>query len=426
MFIIKEKGGINMINVNKVGEFITLKRKEKGLTQQQLANKLSVSFQAVSKWENGGLPNVEILSDLAALLEITVDELLAGVEKELEGLSYSKAGVDIAYSDAIKREMKQYLKTSDPRVLNGLGPFASLYDISFSDIKHPVLVLKSEEPGSKQKLAMEYGYSESICHDMINHLVNDIVVMGAKPLAVLDTIVCGNAEKETIASLVKGISQACQNNECSLVGGETSIQPQVVEHGVYVLTSSIAGIVAKDKVIDGSKISAGDVILAIASNGLHTNGYSLVRMLMDKYPQIKLERIMNETFIEQIMKPHTPYYQALKGLFTKVSIHGMAHITGGGIEGNLCRVIPDGLTAKIDLAKINILPIFKYIKHRGNIDDKEMLNRFNCGVGFNVVVSQQDKRQVMEHLSEYYPCYEIGVIENGQDKVEFENKLNWL
>ena len=426
MFIIKEKGGINMINVNKVGEFITLKRKEKGLTQQQLANKLSVSFQAVSKWENGGLPNVEILSDLAALLEITVDELLAGVEKELEGLSYSKAGVDIAYSDAIKREMKQYLKTSDPRVLNGLGPFASLYDISFSDIKHPVLVLKSEEPGSKQKLAMEYGYSESICHDMINHLVNDIVVMGAKPLAVLDTIVCGNAEKETIASLVKGISQACQNNECSLVGGETSIQPQVVEHGVYVLTSSIAGIVAKDKVIDGSKISAGDVILAIASNGLHTNGYSLVRMLMDKYPQIKLERIMNETFIEQIMKPHTPYYQALKGLFTKVSIHGMAHITGGGIEGNLCRVIPDGLTAKIDLAKINILPIFKYIKHRGTIDDKEMLNTFNCGVGFNVVVSQQDKRQVMEHLSEYYPCYEIGVIENGQDKVEFENKLNWL
>ena len=374
MFIIKEKGGINMINVNKVGEFITLKRKEKCLTQQQLANKLSVSFQAVSKWENGGLPNVEILSDLAALLEITVDELLAGVEKELEGLSYSKAGVDIAYSDAIKREMKQYLKTSDPRVLNGLGPFASLYDISFSDIKHPVLVLKSEEPGSKQKLAMEYGYSESICHDMINHLVNDIVVMGAKPLAVLDTIVCGNAEKETIASLVKGISQACQNYECSLVGGETSIQPQVVEHGVYVLTSSIAGIVAKDKVIDGSKISAGDVILAIASNGLHTNGYSLVRMLMDKYPQIKLERIMNETFIEQIMKPHTPYYQALKGLFTKVSIHGMAHITGGGIEGNLCRVIPDGLTAKIDLAKINILPIFKYIKHRGNIDDKEMLN----------------------------------------------------
>lgn len=426
MFIIKEKGGINMINVNKVGEFITLKRKEKGLTQQQLANKLSVSFQAVSKWENGGLPNVEILSDLAALLEITVDELLAGVEKELEGLSYSKAGVDIAYSDAIKREMKQYLKTSDPRVLNGLGPFASLYDISFSDIKHPVLVLKSEEPGSKQKLAMEYGYSESICHDMINHLVNDIVVMGAKPLAVLDTIVCGNAEKETIASLVKGISQACQNNECSLVGGETSIQPQVVEHGVYVLTSSIAGIVAKDKVIDGSKISAGDVILAIASNGLHTNGYSLVRMLMDKYPQIKLERIMNETFIEQIMKPHTQYYQALKGLFTKVSIHGMAHITGGGIEGNLCRVIPDGLTAKIDLAKINILPIFKYIKHRGNIVDKEMLNTFNCGVGFNVVVSQQDKRQVMEHLSEYYPCYEIGVIENGQDKVEFENKLNWL
>ena len=200
-------------------------------------------------------------------------------------------------------------------LLNGLGPFASLYDIHFPDIKNPVLVLKSEEPGSKQKLAMEYGYTESICHDMINHLVNDIVVMGAKPLAVLDTIVCGNAEKDTIKTLVKGVSDACKFNECSLVGGETSIQPLVVESGVYVLTSSIAGIVEKSKVIDGSAIEEGDIVLAIASNGLHTNGYSLVRLLMDKMPQIKLDKIDGLTFIEQIMKPHTPYYKAIKGLF---------------------------------------------------------------------------------------------------------------
>ncbi len=185
--------------------------------------------------------------------------------------------------------MSKHLETKDKRVLNGLGPFASLYDIKFPEIENPVLVLKSEDPGSKQKLAMEYGYTESICHDMINHLVNDIVVMGAKPLAVLDTIVCGNAEKDTIKSLVKGVSGACRENECSLVGGETSIQPLVVESGVYVLTSSIAGIVEKSKVIDGSAIEE-DAVLAIASNGLHTNGYSLIRLLMDKMPQIKLDR----------------------------------------------------------------------------------------------------------------------------------------
>ena len=416
-----------MINSTKVGNFIMNKRKELGMTQQQLADKLCISFQAVSKWENGTTyPNVELLYDLATTLDTTVDELLLGSEKSADGLSYSKAGVDITYTDTIKKEMAKHLETEDKRVLNGLGPFASLYDIHFPEIKEPVLVLKSEEPGSKQKLAMEYGYTESICHDMINHLVNDIVVMGAKPLAVLDTIVCGNAEKDTIKSLVKGVSDACRENECSLVGGETSIQPLVVDSGVYVLTSSIAGIVEKSKVIDGSAIQEGDVVLAIASNGLHTNGYSLVRMLMDQMPHIKLDKIDGLTFIEQIMKPHTPYYKAIKGLFQDEMIHGMAHITGGGIEGNLCRVIPDGLCAKIDLSKLRVLNIFKYIRSNGNISDSEMLHTFNMGVGFNLVVSWEHKEKVMKHVQQFYDCYEIGRIECGNNKIAFENRINWV
>lgn len=416
-----------MLDSVKVGNFIMNKRREIGMTQQQLAEKLNISFQAISKWENGTTyPNIEILRDLAIVLEVSVDEILAGSERDKEGLSYSKAGIDITYTDAIKKEMSRHLETKDKRVLNGLGSFASLYDIKFSDIKNPVLVLKSEEPGSKQKLAMEYGYTESICHDMINHLVNDIIVMGAKPLAVLDTIVCGNAEKDTIKSLVKGVSDACKENECSLVGGETSIQPLVVESGVYVLTSSIAGIVEKSKVIDGTAITEGDSVLAITSNGLHTNGYSLVRLLMDKMPQIKLDKIDGLTFIEQIMKPHTPYYKSIKELFDRNIIHGMAHITGGGIEGNLCRVIPKGLKAKIDLSKLKILNIFKYIRNSGNISDEEMLRTFNCGIGFNVVVAQKDKNMVMKHINQFYDCYEIGIIEKGDCKVVFENRMNWL
>ena len=194
-----------MLNSIRVGNFIMSKRKSLGMTQQQLADRLNISFQAVSKWENGTTyPNIELLQDLAAALSVTVDELLTGSERKAEGLSYGKAGVDIAYTDAMKKEMAKHLETKDKRVLNSMGAFASLYDIHFPNLKEPVLVLKAEEPGSKQKLAMEYGYTQSICHDMINHLVNDIVVMGARPLAVLDTIVCGNAEKDTINSLVKG------------------------------------------------------------------------------------------------------------------------------------------------------------------------------------------------------------------------------
>ncbi|MDO4298339.1 MAG: phosphoribosylformylglycinamidine cyclo-ligase [Lachnospiraceae bacterium] len=414
-----------MLDNRKIAEFITTRRKEAGMTQADVAEKLKVSFQAVSKWENGTLPNVEMLVELAGLFHVTVDEILAGREKSGENFSYSKAGVDISYTDAMKREMAEYLKTDDRRVLNGLGPFASLYDIHFPELTDPVLVLKSEEPGSKQKLAMEYGYSESICHDMINHLVNDIAVMGAKPLAVLDTIVCGNAEKETIKSFVKGISEACRENECALVGGETSIQPSVVEKGVYILTSSIAGILSKKDVIDGSAIREGDVVLTVASNGLHTNGYSLVRMLMDKMPQIKLDKVAGETFIEQIMKPHTPYYRAIRSLFGRKTVHGMAHITGGGIEGNLCRIIPEGLCAEIDLANIKPLPIFSYIQKIGNIEEEEMLSTFNCGVGLNLVVAKESWEAIVQSVGEYYDCYEVGRIVRNSRKVRFQNHIVW-
>ena len=415
-----------MLDSVKIGGFISRKRRELGMTQQHLADRLNISFQAVSKWENGStFPNVELLPELSKAMEVTVDELLSGCEKDGEELSYSKAGVDIAYTDTIKKEMAKHLETRDKRVLNGLGPFASLYDISFPEIKNPVLVLKSEEPGSKQKLAMEYGYTDSICHDMINHLVNDIAVMGAKPLAVLDTIVCGNAEKDTISALVKGVSDACRENECSLVGGETSVQPAVVEKGLYVLTSSIAGIVERDRIIDGSAIEEGDIVLALASNGLHTNGYSLVRMLMDRMPEIKLEKVDGMTFTEQIMKPHTPYYKALKGIMEKNCVHGMAHITGGGIEGNLCRVIPDRLSAVIELDKIRTLPVFRFIRQCGNISDKEMLSTFNCGVGFVLVVHREAAAQTAAYLSRYYDCYEIGCIRANEQKIVMENKLNW-
>lgn len=413
-----------MLNNKKIAAFIANKRKSKKLTQQQVADALHISFQAVSKWESGAAyPTIELLYALSRLLGTTTDEILNAQDSDNTGLTYSKAGVDVLYNDSIKNEMSAYVNSSNPRVLNKLGAFASLYDIKFDDIKYPVLVLKSEEPGSKQKLALKYGYTESICHDMINHLVNDIIVMGAKPLAVLDTIVCGNAEKDTIKSLVKGISEACKANECDLVGGETSIQPGVVEKGVYILTASIAGIVDKRMIIDGSKIQPGDKVLALASNGLHTNGYSLVRMLMDAMPQIQHEQIGDETFLEAIMKPHASYYGAVKGLFGNSHVHGMAHITGGGIGDNLSRIMPQGLAAVIDLDKIIVPPVFKHIKSNGNIAESEMLKTFNCGVGLIVVVNSGAECGIIKEVSKFCNCYTIGEVVKGAPPVVFENKL---
>ena len=415
-----------MLDNKKIANFIADKRKAKGLTQQQVADALHVSFQAVSKWESGAsYPTIEFLYALSRLLGTTTDEILNAQDADHAGLTYGKAGVDISYTDSIKREMAAYLHSQNPRVLNGLGAFASLYDIRLEDIANPVLVLKSEEPGSKQKLAIKYGYTESICHDMVNHLVNDIIVMGAKPLAVLDTIICGSAEKDTIKSLVKGISEACRENECDLVGGETSVQPGVVDKGVYILTVSIAGIADKAKIIDGSKIQAGDKILALASNGLHTNGYSLVRHMMDAMPQIQNERLGGETFLDAIMKPHTPYYKAIKGLFGNPSVHGMAHITGGGIEGNLSRILPDGLSARVDLGSIRIPPVFKYIQSNGCVTEGEMLKTFNCGVGLLIVIKPEAESAITKAMAQFHTCYTIGEVAEGAPAVIFENNLPW-
>ena len=226
-----------MFDKRKTGNFIIDRRRELGMTQRQLADKLSISFQSVSKWENGiAYPSISILYNLAIALDVTVDEILLGSKKETEGQLYRISGIDASYEKKLKREIAKCLETNDFRLLNRVDATASLYDIEFPEIRDLVLVLKSDGLGAKQKLAAEYGFTESICYDLINRLVNDIVIMGAKPLAVLDTIICGKAEISTIKNLVKAMSEACKLNECSLVGGKTLIQPSIVNSGNYILT----------------------------------------------------------------------------------------------------------------------------------------------------------------------------------------------
>ncbi|MBM4040802.1 MAG: phosphoribosylformylglycinamidine cyclo-ligase [Planctomycetes bacterium] len=343
-----------------------------------------------------------------------------------EKLSYQKSGVDIDVADATKEAMAKSLETRDPRVLNKIGAFASLFDGSFPELKHPVLVLKIEEPGSKQKLAFQHRRVAGIAYDLINHLVNDIIVMGARPLAVLDVIVCGKIEKEAVSQFVDALARACREQDCSLVGGETSEQPGVVETGVYVLAASIVGVADRDKVIDGSKIALGDTVLAIASNGLHTNGYSLVRALMAKKPEILDAKVAGEPFLDAILRPHKCYWQAFRDLFAWPELHGLAHITGSGIAGNLERILPPGMDASIDLSAIRILPIFKLIRDAGGVDDPDMLRTFNLGVGMTLVVHPSALVRTQSHLAargcESYP---IGEIVRGKQQVTYQGALRW-
>ncbi|MCC7146559.1 MAG: phosphoribosylformylglycinamidine cyclo-ligase [Phycisphaeraceae bacterium] len=346
-----------------------------------------------------------------------------------EQLSYEKSGVNIATADATKREMAKSLETTDARVLNRLGAFASLFDGRFPGYEHPVLVLKTEEPGSKQKLALSHGRVESIAQDMIHHLINDIAVMGAKPLSVQDAIICGKLEKEVVKRLVDAMAKACREHGCTLTGGETSEQPGVLEAGGYVLVSSVVGVVEKSRIIDGSAIRQGDVVLAVASNGLHTNGYSLVRALMERRPEILAEKIDGQSFMDAILQPHRCYLKPLVELFDlpKPRLHGLAHITGGGIEGNLNRVLPAGLDAAIDLDKIRVLPLFSLIRRFGAVPDADMLRTFNLGVGLTAVVDPADVETVCGVFRRHgQEAYAIGCIENGNQQVRYRGQMRWV
>jgi phosphoribosylformylglycinamidine cyclo-ligase len=329
-------------------------------------------------------------------------------------ITYKDSGVNIDKANSVKNEMKSILDTDNKKVLNKVGAFASLIDLGLNNYKDPILVMKTEEPGSKQKLAIDNNKVESICYDMINHLINDIIVMGATPLVVQDAIICGELQTDIVKRLVKGMSEACKEQGCNLIGGETSEQPSILKSGNYILTSSIIGIVERNNIIDGTNIKVGNKIIALASNGPHTNGYSLIRKL--------IPIINDDNFLEVILKPHTCYYNLIK-ILLKYNINGMAHITGGGIKENLNRIL-NNVDANIYLDKIDVLPVFKLIKKVANLNDVEMLRTFNCGVGMVLVVEEKYVDSIIADSVKYgINAYEIGEIIEGTNEVKFINYL---
>ena len=341
-------------------------------------------------------------------------------------LSYAKSGVNIDETDAVKKHIASHVGHGDARVLNQLGAFGSLVDGRFEGYDYPVLVLKTEEPGSKQKLAFEHGRIRSIAHDLVNHLINDIIAMGADPFYVQNCIVCGKLEPAVVRTLVRGIADACEAQGCALTGGETSVQPGVVEDGVYILSASAIGVVDKDHIIDGAAIEAGDAVLALASNGLHTNGYTLVRALLKRKPELKDRKIQGVSFLDAIMRPHLCYYKAIEGLFQDEGLKGIAHITGGGIRDNLSRILPETLNARIDLPAIQVLPAFKTIRAEGSVAEADMLRTFNLGVGMALVCTREAVARILAHLnSAGCRAYPIGQIVKGTKSVDFAGEVQW-
>lgn len=413
-----------MLDSKRVAAFISRKRREQGLTQAQVAEKLGVSYQAVSKWERGTIPNVEIVVELAKLLQVSVDTLLAGGES---WFSYEKAGIDLASLDAFKGDAASFCEPDGPRVVSVPGYAPPLLDIHFPEMREPVLVMSSNTIGAKCKMAAKYGCTEVVGRDIVNDLIAHTCSAGGYPLALTDNLISGNADQGLLRSLIKGISEACRENECALLGGSTCIQPQTMRLGEYTLSATMIGVVEKRKVIDGSAIKEGDIILVVASNGLHTSHYTQMRVLLEKMPQIEKERIEGETFIQHLMKPHPSYYKALKSLLGRPELHGMPVLTIGGLANSrqLYKIMPDGLTAELDLRKLRPLPFFRFLKKVSGYDESGMLYHHNCGVGLCLIVDKDSAEEIAREVGQHFDCYELGRIKKGSEKIVMKNHAKW-
>jgi phosphoribosylformylglycinamidine cyclo-ligase len=305
--------------------------------------------------------------------------------------------------------------------LSDIGSFGGMFDGAFPNMAKPVLVASADGVGTKLKIAFMTGVHNTVGRDLVNHCVNDILVQGARPLFFLDYIATGKLSTDVVAGIIEGIAGGCRENGCVLLGGETAEMPGFYHEGEYDIAGFIVGVVDREKVIDGKRISPGDVLLALPSVGLHTNGYSLARKLLFEVAGYTAETELPElgmTAGAALLQPHLSYLRPLQGLLDTGAIKGLAHITGGGLTDNIPRILPEGCGVRIDKGSWPVLPIYELMRKVGNVSEREMYRTFNMGVGMVIVCSRADLDAVAGHLSDVgEKCYEIGVVESGDREV---------
>jgi phosphoribosylformylglycinamidine cyclo-ligase len=336
------------------------------------------------------------------------------------GITYKDAGVDISAGNQAVAQMKTHVKkTFRPEVLTDLGSFGGLFSLDINKYRNPVLVSGTDGVGTKLRVAMLMGVHDTIGIDAVAMCVNDILVQGAEPLFFLDYLAVGKLFPEKVADIVKGVAEGCIQAGCALIGGETAEMPGFYHEEEYDIAGFAVGVVDREKIVDGSRIRSGDIIIGLPSTGLHSNGYSLARKVLLEISGWQVDKYVEElgqTVGEAMLTPTRIYVKDVLALLQKYSLKGMAHITGGGLVENLPRVFTQGVQANIDLSSWEIPPVYQVIKKMGNIESKEMYRVFNMGVGFCLFVDSQDVNGI---LADYPGAFVMGQMGSGDGKVHF-------
>ena len=319
-----------------------------------------------------------------------------------EGLSYREAGVDLAAADRAKARLKKLVDaTRDTNTLSELGSFGGLYAVP-EGMRAPVLVASADGVGTKLKVAIRAGRHDTVGRDLVNHCVNDILVQGARPLFFLDYLAVGELDERVVTEVVAGVACGCRENWCALLGGETAQMPDFYALGEYDLAGFVVGVVERDRVLDGSAVREGNHLIALASTGLHTNGYTLARRIMfdrlglgpdDPFPET------GRSVAEELLAPHRSYLEPLLPLLAQGRVHALAHVTGGGIPGNLPRVLPEGMGAVIERTSWRLPDVFRALQRAGDVPRDEMDRVFNMGVGMIAIVSRSEADAVLAALT---------------------------
>ena len=335
-------------------------------------------------------------------------------------MTYRDAGVDIDAGNAVVERIKPLVRRSfRPEVMGGLGGFGALFDLS-NKYREPVLVSGTDGVGTKLKLAQQLGRHDTIGIDLVGMCVNDVLVQGAEPLFFLDYFATGKLDVDTTVAVVGGIAKGCELAGCALIGGETAEMPDMYPPGEYDLAGFTVGAVEKSKLLDGSKVRAGDILVGIASSGPHSNGYSLIRRIYDRAGRPADVDVGGTRLIDALMMPTALYVKPILELLGAHDLHAMAHITGGGLTENIIRVIPEGLGLRIEASAIVLPPVFDWLQREGSVADEEMWRTFNCGVGFVLVVAPGDVAAVAADLDRLGLAHRaIGEVatESGNDRV---------
>jgi phosphoribosylformylglycinamidine cyclo-ligase len=349
---------------------------------------------------------------------------MAKNNKKRDSYTYRDAGVDIdAAVAAVSRIKKLAAATFTPGVISGIGSFGALFSPDFSRVQDPVLVSSVDGVGTKLKIAFMTGLHNTVGYDLVAHSANDILCQGAVPLFFLDYIALGKLDPRVVEDIISGIARGCREVGCALIGGETAEMPGFYAPGEYDLVGFIVGLVDRSLLLTGSKVKEGDLLLALPSAGLHTNGFSLARKLLFEVKGWKVDTFVPElgrTLAEELLSRHKSYLLPLKELVLSGKINALAHITGGGIPGNLPRVLPPGLSAEIVRRSWEVPPIFNLLSSIGNVPEEEMFRTFNMGLGMILIVSPEKESGVKSHIvrsGEH--CYNIGVMVAGEGGVRY-------